>query len=165
MQRASMHTRLRVAARIKVTSSCGSGAAHETGETRRSESLSASDCSGGYATLEGVTTALSGGGEKALTLYDATREQIGEVLAGEPSYRIEQTWKGLYESFAEPENITTLSATLRKRLGEALPTALIPVRESVSDKGDTVKFLWHLADGNHPIETVLMHYADRATVC
>jgi len=99
------------------------------------------------------------------TLYDATREQIGEVLKGEPSYRIDQTWKGLYESFAEPENITTLSAALRKRLCEELPTALAPVRESVSDKGDTVKFLWHLADGNHPIETVLMHYADRATVC
>ena len=81
-----------------------------------------------------------------LTLFDATREQIGEVLTGEPSYRIEQTWKGLYESFAEPENITTLSAALRKRLNEALPPALVPVRESVSDKGDTVKFLWHLAD-------------------
>jgi len=105
------------------------------------------------------------GGAKGLSLYDATREQIGEVLRGEPSYRIDQTWKGLYESFAEPENITTLSAALRKRLSEHLPTALVPVRESVSDKGDTVKFLWHLADGNHPIETVLMHYADRATVC
>ena len=99
------------------------------------------------------------------TLYDATRDDLAGLLAGEPSYRIEQTWKGLYESFAEPANITTLSAALRAKLGEALPTALVPVRESVSDKGDTVKFLWRLADGNHPIETVLMHYADRATVC
>ena len=99
------------------------------------------------------------------TLYDATRDDLAGLLAGEPSYRIEQTWKGLYESFAEPANITTLSAALRAKLGEALPTALVPVRESVSDKGDTVKFLWRLADGNYPIETVLMHYADRATVC
>ncbi|MEK0444526.1 MAG: ribosomal large subunit methyltransferase, partial [Actinomycetota bacterium] len=101
----------------------------------------------------------------ARTLYDASRDDLAALLAGEPAYRVEQTWKGLYESFAEPANITTLSAALRTRLTEQLPTALIPARESVSNKGDTVKFLWRLADGNHPIETVLMHYADRATVC
>jgi 23S rRNA (adenine2503-C2)-methyltransferase len=28
-----------------------------------------------------------------------------------------------------------------------------------------LKFLWHLVNGNHPIETVLMYYEDRATVC
>ena len=36
--------------------------------------------------------------------------------------------------------------------------------ESVSDGGDTVKFLWEL-DGGARVETVLMHYADRSTVC
>ena len=101
----------------------------------------------------------------ARTLYDASRDDLATLLKGEPAYRVEQIWKGLYESFAEPANITTLSAGLRATLTEQLPTALIPERESVSDKGDTVKFLWRLADGNHPIETVLMHYADRATVC
>ena len=39
-----------------------------------------------------------------------------------------------------------------------------PVTESVSDDGDTVKFLWAL-DGGSRIETVLMLYPDRATVC
>jgi 23S rRNA (adenine2503-C2)-methyltransferase len=34
----------------------------------------------------------------------------------------------------------------------------------VSDGGDTVKWLWALHDGTR-IETVLMHYADRSTVC
>jgi 23S rRNA (adenine2503-C2)-methyltransferase len=48
---------------------------------------------------------------------------------------------------------------------EMLPTALNSVTTSVSDKGDTVKFLWSLVNGGHPIETVLMHYRDRATVC
>ena len=38
------------------------------------------------------------------------------------------------------------------------------VTESVSDNGDTVKFLWEL-DGGSRIETVLMLYRDRATVC
>jgi 23S rRNA (adenine2503-C2)-methyltransferase len=34
----------------------------------------------------------------------------------------------------------------------------------VSDNGDTVKFLWEL-EGASRVETVLMLYADRATVC
>jgi 23S rRNA (adenine2503-C2)-methyltransferase len=45
-----------------------------------------------------------------------------------------------------------------------LPAALEPAAESVSDDGQTVKWLWTLADGRQ-VETVLMHYPDRATVC
>ncbi|MFM8416961.1 MAG: 23S rRNA (adenine(2503)-C(2))-methyltransferase RlmN, partial [Actinomycetota bacterium] len=81
------------------------------------------------------------------------------------AYRVEQVWSGLYKQFQEVGQITTISAALRDKLATALPTSLTPVRESVSDKGDTVKFLWRLVDGNHSIETVLMHYADRVTVC
>jgi 23S rRNA (adenine2503-C2)-methyltransferase len=100
-----------------------------------------------------------------VNLYDASREQLAEVMTGEPAYRIQQMWLGLYEQFQEVDEITTLSAALRLKLNDALPTSLLLVRESVSDKGDTIKFLWQLTDGNHPIETVLMHYADRVTVC
>ena len=100
-----------------------------------------------------------------MNLYDASREQLAEVMAGEPAYRIQQMWSGLYEQFQEVDEITTLSAALRQKLNDTLPTSLLLVRESVSDKGDTIKFLWQLTDGNHPIETVLMHYADRVTVC
>jgi 23S rRNA (adenine2503-C2)-methyltransferase len=45
-----------------------------------------------------------------------------------------------------------------------LPPALTPRAESVSDRGDTVKFLWELA-GDARVETVLMLYPARATVC
>lgn len=99
------------------------------------------------------------------SLYDATGAQLAAVLAGEPAYRVKQLWAGLYEQCKSLEDITTLSAPLRAKLNTELPTSLVLVRESVSDKGDTIKFLWRLADGNHPIETVLMHYADRVTVC
>ncbi|HBQ52052.1 MAG TPA: 23S rRNA (adenine(2503)-C(2))-methyltransferase RlmN, partial [Acidimicrobium sp.] len=34
-----------------------------------------------------------------------------------------------------------------------------------SDRGGTTKFLWQLKNGQHKIESVLMHYQDRATVC
>jgi 23S rRNA (adenine2503-C2)-methyltransferase len=36
--------------------------------------------------------------------------------------------------------------------------------ESIADDGKTRKWLWALADGSR-VETVLMHYPDRATVC
>src|SRR5687768_16017977 len=60
--------------------------------------------------------------------------------------------------------MTTLPKALRARLAEALPPALTVAHESVSEGGDTVKWLWTLADGAQ-VETVLMLYADRATVC
>ena len=121
-------------------------------------------------TLEGVTnspnqaTSLPSSGV-TISLYDATRETLAGVMAGEPAYRVDQVWSGLYKQFQEVAEITTISAALREKLSRELPTSLALVRESVSDKGDTVKFLWRLVDGNHPIETVLMHYADRVTVC
>jgi 23S rRNA (adenine2503-C2)-methyltransferase len=45
-----------------------------------------------------------------------------------------------------------------------LPSALDPVVERISDRGDTVKQLWRLRDGRS-IESVLMRYRDRVTVC
>jgi 23S rRNA (adenine2503-C2)-methyltransferase len=96
--------------------------------------------------------------------YDADREVIEALLAGEPSYRVDQVWHGLYDEAVDLEDITTLPKALRARVASALPSALSPVTESISDDGETVKFLWALADGVE-IETVLMHYADRSTVC
>jgi 23S rRNA (adenine2503-C2)-methyltransferase len=58
-----------------------------------------------------------------------------------------------------------LPAALRTRISNELPESLIEVTRSTSKDGDTVKFLWNLLEGNHPIETVLMYYEDRATVC
>ena len=60
--------------------------------------------------------------------------------------------------------MTDLPARLRQRLNDELRPALELVTESISDRGDTVKFLWKL-DGGALVETVLMLYPDRATVC
>jgi 23S rRNA (adenine2503-C2)-methyltransferase len=98
------------------------------------------------------------------TLYQPTREEFGELLADQPRYRLDQVWSGLYQQFAAPADISTMPKALRQRLDEALPTALTPVVRRVNDDGDTVKFLWQLRDG-HRIETVLMLYPDRVTVC
>ena len=96
--------------------------------------------------------------------YDVDRAELGEVLAGEPRYRADQVWQGLYAQLAEPGQMTTLPRALRERLDDVLPAALTVVTEQTSATHDTIKLLWRLHDGVL-IETVLMLYPDRATVC
>lgn len=96
--------------------------------------------------------------------YDLTRTQLGELLHDEPRYRLDQLWHGLYARGAALEELSNVPKALKAHLREELPLALEPAAESVSDDGDTVKWLWRLRDGHH-IETVLMHYRDRTTVC
>jgi len=98
-------------------------------------------------------------------LYDATRDDLTTLLDGEPSFRLGQLWQGLYEHFVEPAEILTLPAALRARLTAELPPSLEAAAQSVSNDGQTVKTLWNLADGDGAIESVLMHYRDRTTVC
>ena len=98
------------------------------------------------------------------TRYDASRAELGEMLADEPRFRVDQLWKGLYEQLAEPAELTTLPKALRGKLDLELPAALTTVVERVSDDGDTVKYLFELEGGSR-IETVLMLYPDRVTVC
>ncbi|MCU0274968.1 MAG: 23S rRNA (adenine(2503)-C(2))-methyltransferase RlmN, partial [Acidimicrobiales bacterium] len=100
------------------------------------------------------------------TRFDVTRDELVSLLSEEPRYRVDQVWSGLYEQLADPLEMTNLPKALRSRLVEALPPALELVTERISDDGDTVKALWALGpDGRHRIETVLMLYPDRATVC
>ena len=98
------------------------------------------------------------------TLYTPTREAFADLLAGEPRYRLDQLWDGLYTQLAAPADITNVPKALRDRIAAELPTALTQQVRRVSDGGDTVKYLWSLADGSQ-IETVLMLYPDRVTVC
>jgi 23S rRNA (adenine2503-C2)-methyltransferase len=60
--------------------------------------------------------------------------------------------------------MTELPAPLRVRLAAALPPALRELSRQTADGGDTIKLLWALADGSR-VETVLMAYPDRVTVC
>ena len=104
--------------------------------------------------------------------YDPDREdldalivEVGETTgAAVPTYRVDQLWQGLYVDLVDPKDITTLPKALREALAERLPAALVQDTRSVGDGGDTVKWLWRLSDGSL-IETVLMHYEDRSTVC
>jgi 23S rRNA (adenine2503-C2)-methyltransferase len=96
--------------------------------------------------------------------FDLTREQLAVVLDGEPAYRLRQVWDGLHLRVQRPQDMTELPAALRVTLDTALPPALQQVAEQSADDGETTKWLWALQDGAR-VETVLMRYPDRVTVC
>jgi 23S rRNA (adenine2503-C2)-methyltransferase len=96
--------------------------------------------------------------------YDLTREELAVVLDGEPAYRVGQVWDGLHVRAQRPEDLTELPAALRTTLATVLPPALHEESRQSADDGDTTKWLWALHDGAK-VETVLMRYPDRVTVC
>ena len=101
-----------------------------------------------------------------MSRYDLTREELGALLADQPPYRVDQVFDGLYRRLAEPAELTELPQALRERLEEspAVASAFRCASESVADRGATVKWLLETSDGKR-IETVLMRYRDRTTVC
>lgn len=96
--------------------------------------------------------------------YDLTRTDLESVLDGEPGYRVNQVWDGLYKRVQLPAEMTEVPANLRARLDQELPVALTLHNQVGGDGGDTVKSLWQMRDGNR-VETVLMRYPDRVTAC
>jgi 23S rRNA (adenine2503-C2)-methyltransferase len=65
----------------------------------------------------------------------------------------------------DPRAMTDIPVASRDRVtGALLPTLLTSVREMVCDGGATRKTLWRLHDGAL-VESVLMGYPDRVTVC
>ncbi|HEX5613521.1 MAG TPA: 23S rRNA (adenine(2503)-C(2))-methyltransferase RlmN [Acidimicrobiia bacterium] len=100
------------------------------------------------------------------TRYATTRAELSAVLdaLGAPAYRTEQVWRGLWEQRRPLEELTVLPRALRAELAERLPLAFAPVEVLDADRGATRKWLWRAADGAQ-VETVLMLYRDRATVC
>ena len=85
-------------------------------------------------------------------------------MPGEPAYRVRQVWEGLHRRVQRPEEMTELPVPLRHALGAAMPPALREVSSLSADEGETTKWLWSLGDEAR-VETVLMRYADRVTVC
>jgi 23S rRNA (adenine2503-C2)-methyltransferase len=98
--------------------------------------------------------------------YDLTEDELAGLLSDEPPYRVRQVFDGLYRRLAEPAELTELPRELRDRLQQdpALASAFRCAAESVADGGSTVKWLLETPDERR-IETVLMRYRDRTTVC
>ena len=96
--------------------------------------------------------------------YDVTRDELAQLLESEPAYRVRQGWDGLHVRAQRPGELTELPATLRSALEAALPPALHELSRQSADDGQTTKWLWALSD-EAQVETVLMRYPDRVTVC
>jgi 23S rRNA (adenine2503-C2)-methyltransferase len=100
-------------------------------------------------------------------LADLTREEARAAVAelGQPPFRADQLARHYYRGVTDPAQMTDLPAAVRDTLAEALlPGLLTPVRNQSADGGRTRKTLWRLHDGAL-VESVLMRYPDRATVC
>ncbi|MCC6313783.1 MAG: 23S rRNA (adenine(2503)-C(2))-methyltransferase RlmN [Thermomicrobiales bacterium] len=101
-------------------------------------------------------------------LYDLTLPELEARLRnwGAAPYRARQIWNWVYVQLApDYAAMTNLPKDLRATLTAQLPlSTLRPLRELTADAGETVKTLYQTADGQL-VETVLMLYPDRATVC
>jgi 23S rRNA (adenine2503-C2)-methyltransferase len=84
----------------------------------------------------------------------------------EPAYRSRQIWEGVYRGLHESwSEFTSLPKSLRERLERELDLqALSPAARVESADHRTEKIAFTLQDGRQ-IETVLMWYARRATLC
>jgi 23S rRNA (adenine2503-C2)-methyltransferase len=101
-------------------------------------------------------------------LYDLSFDELSAKLAeaGFPAFRARQLWHWVYQQLAaDYDSMTNLPGEMRAWLNEHLPLATMPVvRDSATDDGETHKLLYQTGDGQF-VETVLMLYPDRATVC
>src|SRR3954465_3143894 len=100
-------------------------------------------------------------------LADLTREQARAAVTelGQPAFRADQLARPYFRGVTDPDAMTDVPASSREALAEALlPGLLTPVRHLSADGGRTRKTLWRLHDGAL-VESVLMRYPDRATVC
>jgi len=95
----------------------------------------------------------------------AERREVATEL-GEKPFRADQLSRHYFGRLTDdPAQMTDLPEALRDKLTEALlPQLLTPVRELTADRGKTVKSLWRAFDGTM-IESVLMRYPDRVTMC
>jgi 23S rRNA (adenine2503-C2)-methyltransferase len=100
--------------------------------------------------------------------YDLDFSEIASILQmlDEPTYRVTQIWEGIYCNFWNSlDQFTNLPASLRSKLAEKIHfNALFPVDTLISKDKKTVKTLFRLQD-NQLIESVLMRYDKRNTLC
>src|SRR3954454_16364439 len=101
-------------------------------------------------------------------LADLTPDERKARLAelGLPGFRAKQlSTHSSARLVDDPAEMTDLPAAQRDELVSGLlPTLMTPLRTLEADRGTTRKTLWKLFDGAL-VETVLMRYPDRATVC
>ncbi len=115
----------------------------------------------------GESAVTTPGDDGPLDPYDLTSEDLSALLAdwGEPAYRATQVAEWLDRGVDDAAEMTNLPQALRDRLAARFAASRPRlVAHTVADAGRTHKLLLEYHDGV-AIETVLMLYPGRATVC
>jgi len=101
-------------------------------------------------------------------LYNLRLEALEHLMAewGQPAFRARQTFRQLYRRLAaDPHQMSDLPLALRERLAAETRVGLLQLeRQQTADAGLTRKALWR-SEGGVVLESVLMVYEDRSTVC
>ncbi|HEY7049623.1 MAG TPA: 23S rRNA (adenine(2503)-C(2))-methyltransferase RlmN [Jatrophihabitantaceae bacterium] len=100
-------------------------------------------------------------------LADLTEAERRAAVAelGVPGYRADQLSRQYFARFEnDVEAMSDVPRTARPQLAGLLPPLLTEMRHLETDAGTTRKSLWRLFDGTL-VESVLMRYPDRVTVC
>ena len=101
-------------------------------------------------------------------LADMSPPERAEAVTalGEKAFRAKQLGNHYFSRLTvDPGDMTDIPAASRERLvADLMPTLLTEVRALDCDGGSTRKALWRAHDGTM-LESVLMRYPDRATLC
>lgn len=101
-------------------------------------------------------------------IYDLSYPELEQEMLfwGEPKYRAQQIWHGLYKNlYASADEFSALPSKLRQILSTRYSFHHLTPKNSLdSREGETQKTLFALPDGPG-IETVLMQYRNRRTLC
>lgn len=101
--------------------------------------------------------------------FDLSYEQLQDVIINDlkqPSFRVNQIWSGVYKNlWSKPEEFSNIPKTLRDQLFDLFEfQPMIPIQSMKSNDNETEKILFQLQD-KKAIETVLMKYDQRRTLC
>jgi len=103
-----------------------------------------------------------------INLLDLTLDELLQRVVdwGQPRFRALQIWRWVYNTLtSDPDEMVNLPKDLRQRLRqETCIGHLWPVTSSLAEDGLSEKLLFEAADGQ-ALETVLMRYTNRNTIC
>ena len=105
--------------------------------------------------------------QNKVALKNFTEEELKEFLKsiGEPAFRGSQIYSWIYKGAKTFDDMNNIPKSLREKLEEVSFIGNLKIELSLKSKVDkTKKYLFELNDGNI-IESVMMDYGDRITVC
>ena len=103
-----------------------------------------------------------------VNLYDLSFVELKKLLQelNQPAFRAKQIWQGVYQNlWTDLADFSNLPISLRDQISSQYNLGGLTLEKELSSTdGQTHKYLYRLDDGL-AIETVLMGYHDRNTVC